>query len=93
MGFPSALYQFNKLGIWSLIDFLYYFFSKSLLASSAEISFIVSPQHLMPQFSQVQSINTLTIAPHFSQSTILSIIPLLLLIESFKQADQLIYGV
>ena len=74
MGFPSALCHFNKLIIWSFIDFLYYFFSKSLLASSAEISFMVSPQHLMPQFSQVQSINTLTIAPHFSQSTILSIL-------------------
>lgn len=49
---------------------IYYLFSKYLFASSSEISFIVSLQHLIPQSLQVQSINTLTIAPHFSHLTI-----------------------
>jgi hypothetical protein len=48
--------------------------ARRLFASSAEISFMVLPQHLIPQFSQVQSIRTLTIAPHFSQRTIFSIL-------------------
>ena len=51
-----------------------YLFSKYFFASSSDISFIVSLQHLMPQSPQVQSINTLTIAPHFSHLTNFSIL-------------------
>ena len=84
--------QKNKSNSFKTVarDKFVYLFSKYLFASSAEISFIVSPQHLMPQFSQVQSIKTLTIAPHFSQRTILSMPTPPLLIKSLKQANKLV---